>query len=154
MRCLFERILTAVVCSIVLSTSAAYAKNSYQHLYNNPAAQAAFIKRKIREHFPPEAAEAMIKVANCESTGLIHWLPDGSLKKNIPKKGEKPTSARGVLQVLFKLHKPDYERMGLNMHNIDDYMRYARHLYDTQGPKNAWEECVVQMPKSVVAMLK
>lgn len=124
--------------------------STYEHLYDDPQAQAAFIRLKIREYFPADVAEAMIAVANCESTGLIHWLPDGSLRPH----NTGASSARGVLQILFNLHKPDYQRMGLNMYDIDDYMRYARHLYDTQGPENAWEECTVQMPRTVLAALR
>lgn len=146
--------MVAIAAVMLALTTSVRAESPYVHLYNDTEAQATFIADKIREHFPPEAAEAMIKVAECESDRLIHWLPDGSLRPNIPIKGKKATSARGVLQILFGLHAPDIKRLGLDMYDIDDYMRYGRHLYDTQGPKNAWEECVVQMPATVVAMLK
>jgi hypothetical protein len=84
-------------------------EDPYAHLYNNPSAQAAFIEQKIREHFPADVAEAMIHVADCESTGLVHWMPDGTLRPH----DKRESSARGVLQILFQLHGPDIQRKSL-----------------------------------------
>jgi len=147
-------LISALMYGMHYSPQTAHAEAQHAHLYDNQEAQADFIKGKIREYFPEDVAEAMIAVANCESTGLIHWRSDGTLIRNKPKKGKKATSAKGVLQILFSLHRPDYTRLGLNMKDIDDYMRYGRHLYETQGPENAWKECTVQMPKSVLAALR
>lgn len=136
---------------ILFTASGGYAQEDpYAHLYNDPSAQAEFVEQKIREHFPTDVAEAMLHVANCESAGLVHWLPDGTLRPH----DANESSARGVLQILFQLHGPDIQRMGLDMRNIDDYMQFARHLFDTQGPENAWSECTVQMSPTVLAMLR
>lgn len=136
-------VLTIATAFVLTNPPASMAVGDYSHLYENPQEQRAFIEAKIYQYFPePGIAQAMIAIANCESTGLVHWLPDGTLRPNIPKKGEEPSSARGFLQILFNLHRPDYERLGLDVSDIDDYMRFARHLFDTQGPENAWEQCI------------
>lgn len=134
---------------IVLSCTPVMADEKYQDLYNNPAAQALLIQEKIKKYFPePGLAEAFTKLANCESTGLLHWMPDGSLRPQ----AKKLSSARGVLQILAGLHGPEMKEMGLDIKNLDDYMQFARYLYDTQGP-GAWKECVVKLKPITVAML-
>lgn len=144
----FNKLLCVIAC-VLITTYSAQAREKYSHLHSDPKGQAVLMETKMREYFPEHAAEAMIAVAECESTGLLHWLPDGSLRPH----STHSSSARGVLQILIDLHGPDIERMGLDMNDIDDYMVFARHLYDTQGPQNAWKECVVQMPADILAML-
>lgn len=108
---------------------------SMEHLYANQEEQAEFIIKKIREYFPnPREARIMLTIAKCESTGLIHWLPDGSLRPN--SAGE--SSAAGVFQVLLKKHREMYEKIGLDMHDIDDYMKFVVYLKKTQG-FSAWQ---------------
>lgn len=87
----------------------------------------------IAEYFP-EAKKTMVAIASCESTGLIHREEDGSLLRN--KEG---STARGVFQVLMRVHGPEMKRMGLDPNNDDDYMTYVRHLKDTYG-LTPWEE--------------
>ena len=148
-------IATLALVVLLIGSLPTRASEDYEHLYSDTEAQRIFMESKFHEYFPePGLAEAVIELADCESTGLIHWLPDGTLRPNIPKKGRKQTSAGGVMQVLLSLHRKDYRRLGLDMYDIDDYMKYVRHLYDTQGPANAWDECVVQLPDTVVAVLK
>ncbi len=76
----------------------------------------------------------MKAIANCESTGLLHRLPDGSLLPN--KKG---SSARGVFQVLMSVHAEEMQRMELDPNDDDDYTTYVRHIRNTQG-LSAWKE--------------
>ena len=92
--------------------------------------QREFIEAKIIEYFPNNTRE-MLAIASCESRGFVHREADGRLIKN-PK-----SSASGVFQVLLYTHRPDYERMGLDMQNIDDYMRFVQHLRRTQG-RSPW----------------
>ncbi len=101
--------------------------------------QAAFVRKKIIEHFPKDPT--MLRIANCESTGFIHWLKDGKTLRptSIRKPNGRPaSSAGGVFQVLLKLHAPDIRRLGLNMQDIDDYMEFVKYLRKTQG-HNAWK---------------
>lgn len=96
-------------------------------------AQRKHISTLIAEYFPDDYA-TMKAIANCESTGLLHRLPDGSLLPN--KEG---SSARGVFQVLMGVHAEEMQRMGLDPTNDDNYMTYVRHLYDSQG-LSPWKE--------------
>lgn len=90
------------------------------------------IAELIVEYFPKNYRDMQV-VANCESTGLVHRNPDGTLIAN-------PTStARGVFQLLMRIHGPEMKRMGLDPNNDDDYMKYVRHLYNSQGLE-PWDE--------------
>ena len=88
------------------------------------AEQPETINELIVEYFPHNY-RTMFAVAKCESRGL-HRNPDGSLIAN-PK-----SSARGVFQVLMRVHKPEMVRLGLNPNNDEDYIKYVRRLYDAQ----------------------
>lgn len=101
--------------------------------------QAEFIKAKIREYFPGD--EMMICIAGEESTGYIHWLPDGSLRPTeiLKPDGSPASTAEGVLQTLVGLHSEDIANRGLNMANIDEYMLFNRYLLHTQG-YGAWKD--------------
>lgn len=94
------------------------------------------VLQKIKEYFPD--APYMVYVANCESTGLIHLEPDGRLLAN--KKG---STARGVFQILMRVHEPEMRKQGLDPGNIDDYLTYARQLYDAKKltPWESTEHC-------------
>ena len=114
-----------LVLQLMLTSMAHAAKSPpdpYQHLYGDPAAQAAFIKMKLREYFPKHY-RTMLAIASCESTGLQHWNPDGSLVKN------PGSSAEGFMQVLLKLHRPEIKAMGLDMQDLDDYLKFVYWLY-------------------------
>lgn len=138
--------LAAVLATISMFAASAASANSreatagYQALYTNQTAQTAYVKQKIRQYFPRRAA-VMLAIANCESTGYVHWLPDGTLRPN----SAGGSSAAGVFQVTLYLHRKDIKRMGLNMNNIDDYMRFVKYLADRNGGRlsdwNASRHC-------------
>ncbi len=117
--------------------------------------QKEFVISKIRQYFPGD--EMMICIAGEESTDYIHWLPDGRLRPtDIRKKdGSIASSAKGVLQTLVSLHSEDIEARGLNMADIDDYMRFNRYLLRTQG-YGAWEatynECKARGYNGLIVM--
>jgi hypothetical protein len=100
-------------------------------------AQRNHISRLIAEYFPDDYW-TMKAVANCESTGLVHRLSDGSLIPNL-----EGSTARGVFQVLMSVHAEAMENMGLNPNDDRDYMTYVRHLYDEFGlrPWKASQHC-------------
>jgi len=109
---------------LIIQLQQALAGGNQGYLYRDAQAQRSFIEGKIREFFPePGLAVAMITIANCESTGLIHWESDGTLRPN-----EAGSSARGTFQVLLRYHADQIEKMGLDMQNIDDYMTFVRRL--------------------------
>jgi hypothetical protein len=95
-----------------------------------------YIYRVIRRYFPD--APYMVYIANCESTGLIHWAESGELRRNM-----EGGSARGVLQVLMRVHGPIMRAQNLDPNQLDDYMKYVRKLYDLYGvrPWNASRHC-------------
>lgn len=101
------------------------------------AAEGEEVAQLIAEYFPEEYP-TMIAIASCESTGLVHRLDDGKL---IPNAGGG--TARGVFQVLMRIHGPEMKRLGLDPNNDDDYMEYVRYLYDEFGltPWDASKEC-------------
>lgn len=81
-------------------------------------------------------APLMVRVAKCES-GLVH-RQNGELIRN-----RKGSSARGVFQVLMRVHQPQMYKMGLNPERTDHYLAYVRYLYDQYGlkPWQASEHC-------------
>lgn len=136
------RLAYALVAFMLLVSSAAHANQSkvdYEALYANPEAQAAFIRAKIREYFPRDY-HTMIAIANCESTGLIHWKPDGSLLPH----HQGASSSAGVFQVLLYGHRHAIAKHGLDMNNIDDYLTFVKMLRDGRpdyGDWNASRKC-------------
>ncbi len=138
-----KKFLSCIALAMVLvlnqtAASAVYANEETQAvstaLHHDEEKQRIFIRQKIREYFP-DTFDTMLAIAHCESTGLIHWYPDGTLRPNEAGK----SSAAGVFQVLLKRHGPDINRMGLDMHNIDDYMTFVRWLHDrTRDPFSDW----------------
>ena len=129
--------ITILLC-IVVSTSAS-ADSEYNHLYGNPTAQRKFMETKIHAYFPGQLGHTMIAIANCESTGLVHWLPDGRLRPHSTGK----SSAAGTFQVLLTYHRKQIRSMGLDMRNVDDYMKFVLYLHKQQGlhPWDASRKC-------------
>ena len=103
------------------------------------AADGKEVEQMIAQFFPEEH-KTMVAIASCESTGLVHREADGTLIQN--KEGG---SARGVFQVLMRIHEPEMKRQGLDPNNDDDYMTYVRYLKDNFGltpwaeSKNCWK---------------
>jgi hypothetical protein len=132
------RVIALLLC-IVPTT--ALADSEYSHLYGNPTAQRKFMEIKIHEYFPGQLGYTMIEIANCESTGLIHWLPNGKLRPHSQGK----SSAAGAFQVLlrYRPHRENIKRMKLDMNNVDDYLKFVRYLYKQQGlhPWDASRPC-------------
>lgn len=119
------------------AASAVYAnegQRDYSHLYADQYAQKVFVQEKITEFFPT-TYRTMLAIASCESTGLIHWLPDGTLRPH----DAGASSAAGVFQVLLGLHRDEIQSLGLDMSNPDDYFTFVRHLHDrNSNPFSDW----------------
>ncbi len=144
------RLVFALVASMLFVSSAAHANPTtvdYEAFYTNPKAQAAFIKEKIKEHFPRDYP-VMIAIADCESRGLIHWRADGSLLPN----SEGASSAAGVFQVTLDGHSKSIARHGLDMQNVDEYMTFVKVLVngrpnyaDWNASKDCWAPQVAHL---------
>ena len=132
----FIRKWSLIVCLFSLACIASAAQAGTQTVTKlaglNLSAQGKYIASKIQQVFPD--APIMLYVANCESTGLIHREPDGSL---LPNSGGG--TAKGVFQVLMRVHEKEFRRLGLDPNNDADYFKYVRILYD-QGKTGPWQE--------------
>ena len=71
----------------------------------------------------------MQKIAKCESR-YRHFNSRGNVLQ-----GEKNTYDRGVMQINLLYHEETAIKMGLDLHDVDDNVAYARYLYDKQGAK-------------------
>lgn len=71
----------------------------------------------------------MIKIARCESRNR-HFNKSGHVLR-----GEKTPLDRGVMQINLYYHQKTAEKLGLDLHDIDDNVAYARYLYEKSGAK-------------------
>lgn len=71
----------------------------------------------------------MTKIAKCESR-YRHLDKNGNILK-----GEVTPLDRGVMQVNLYYHEDTATKLGLDLHDLDDNVAYARYLYEKQGAK-------------------
>lgn len=71
----------------------------------------------------------MAKIARCESHNR-HYNSKGNVLR-----GEKNTYDRGVMQINLLYHEETAEKMGLDLHDINDNVAFARYLYEKYGAK-------------------
>jgi len=50
-------------------------------------------------------------------------------------KGDKDKRDTGVMQINLFYHAKTLDKLGLNAHDLDDNVRYARYLYEKNGAK-------------------
>ncbi len=85
------------------------------------------VERFIADYFAD--IPVMTKIAYCESRNR-------HLDKNSQiLKGESTPLDRGVMQINLHFHQATAEKMGLDLHDLDDNVAYARYLYEKQGVK-------------------
>jgi hypothetical protein len=79
----------------------------------------------------------MSMIAKCESR-YRQFNSRGEILK-----GEQNSYDRGVMQINLLYHGNTAEKLGLDVHNIDDNVAYARYLYEKQGTKpwNSSSKC-------------
>lgn len=91
--------------------------------------QRQVIETIIREEFPEDAAETMIRIAHCESNNVLHVTGNGELVRS-------PNRLYfGVLQVGEGTHQREIARLKRQenidvMGDIRAYIRFTRYLYD------------------------
>lgn len=79
----------------------------------------------------------MKEIARCESRNRQYNHRGEVLR------GEKNTYDRGVMQINILYHGETADKLGLDVHNIDGNVAYARYLYEKQGTKpwNSSSKC-------------
>jgi hypothetical protein len=85
------------------------------------------VERFLKDYFAD--MPIMARIAKCESRNR-HFDSNGQVLK-----GEKTPLDRGVMQINLYYHEATAEKMGLDVHNIDDNVAFARYLYEKYGAK-------------------
>ncbi len=85
------------------------------------------VEKFIKDYFAD--IPLMTKIAKCESRNR-HFNKSGQVLR-----GEVTPLDRGVMQINLHYHEVTAEKMGLDLHNIDDNVAYARYLYEKYGAK-------------------
>jgi hypothetical protein len=80
----------------------------------------------------------LAEVARCEST-FIHIDPN----TDSVKRGHMNPADLGVMQINEYYHRETAERLGLELHKLEDNLAYARYLYNRDGiqPWSASKHC-------------
>ena len=92
-----------------------------------PLSDPANVERFIKDYFAD--IPLMAKIAKCESRNR-HFNKNGQVLR-----GEITPLDRGVMQINLHYHEETAEKLGLDVHNIDDKVAYARYLYEKSGAK-------------------
>lgn len=89
----------------------------------------------VREYF--KDIPIMAQVARCESH-FRHTLADGSVLR-----GRVDSDDTGVMQINLRYHQKKATELGLDLHDIEGNLAYARYLYEQKGtqPWNASAPC-------------
>lgn len=75
------------------------------------------------------AGSIMSSVARCES-GYRQYNADGTVLR-----GKVNPDDVGVFQINEHYHLADSQKMGVDIHTTEGNIKYAKHLYDTQGTR-------------------
>ncbi|MFZ2763975.1 MAG: hypothetical protein WAX80_03005 [Minisyncoccia bacterium] len=92
-----------------------------------PITDSKNIERFVNDYFAD--IPVLAEIAKCESR-YRHLNSNGNILK-----GEENTYDRGVMQINVLYHAETAEKLGLDVHNLDDNVAYARYLYEKQGAK-------------------
>ena len=92
-----------------------------------PTTDSKNVEKFIEDYFAD--IPVMQKIAYCESRNR-HFDKNGLVLR-----GEKTSLDRGVMQINLYFHGETAKKMGLDLHDIDDNVAYARYLYQKQGAK-------------------
>ncbi len=93
------------------------------------------IESKVKTYFSD--TPIMQKIAYCESRNR-QFDTDGSVIRGVVNSKDV-----GIFQINEKYHLSDSQKMGMNIHSVEGNIKYAKHLYDTQGtrPWNSSKPC-------------
>ncbi len=100
-----------------------------------PITDSENVEEFVRDYF--RDIPILAEIAHCES----HFRQYNSRGEVL--RGEKNTYDRGVMQINILYHAKTAKKLGLDLHNIDDNVAYARYLYEKQGTKpwNSSKKC-------------
>jgi len=89
----------------------------------------------------------LAEIAKCESR-FRQFNSKGEVLK-----GDKNSYDRGVMQINVLYHNKTAEKLGLDVHDLDGNVAYARYLYEKQGarPWLSSSACWANVSKSVIA---
>ena len=85
------------------------------------------VERFINDYFAD--IPVLRDIAKCESR-YRQLNSEGNVLK-----GKKNSYDRGVMQINILYHAETAEKLGLDVHNLDDNVAFARYLYEKQGAK-------------------
>ncbi len=92
-----------------------------------PISDSTNIKRFVNDYFSD--IPILARIAGCESR-YRHLNRNGEVLR-----GEQNTYDRGVMQINLLYHEEAAAKLGLDLHNIDDNVAYARYLYEKEGAR-------------------
>ena len=92
-----------------------------------PIADSKNVEKFLKDYFTD--IPILAKIGGCESRNR-HLNSRGQVLR-----GEKNTFDRGVMQINILYHEETAAEMGLDLHDLDDNVAYARYLYEKQGSK-------------------
>ena len=85
------------------------------------------VERFINDYFAD--IPILAEIAKCESR-YRQFNSEGNVLK-----GKQNSYDRGVMQINVLYHAKTAEKLGLDVHDLDDNVAYARYLYEKQGAK-------------------
>ena len=92
-----------------------------------PITDSKNIERFVNDYFAD--IPILAKIAKCESR-FRHLDSEGDVLK-----GNRNQHDTGVMQINVLYHAKTAEKLGLDIHGLDDNVAYARYLYQKQGVK-------------------
>jgi len=92
-----------------------------------PIADSKNIEKFVNDYFAD--IPILADIAKCESR-FRHLNKSGTVLK-----GDQNSYDRGVMQINILYHAKTLERLELDVHDLDDNVRYARYLYEKEGAK-------------------
>ncbi len=85
------------------------------------------VERFINDYFAD--IPVLADIAKCESR-YRQFNSEGNVLK-----GKQNSYDRGVMQINVLYHAETAEKLGYDLHDLDDNVAYARYLYEKQGAK-------------------
>lgn len=92
-----------------------------------PITDSRNVEKFLKDYFAD--TPIMARIGACESHNR-HFNSRGEVLR-----GEQNAYDRGVMQINLLYHQKTAVAMGLDLHDIDDNVAYARYLYEKQGAK-------------------
>jgi hypothetical protein len=92
-----------------------------------PITDSKNIEKFVNDYFAD--IPIMTEIAKCESQ-FRHLNSKGDVLK-----GDRDKRDTGVMQINLFYHEKTLDKLGLNVHDLDDNVRYARYLYEKEGAK-------------------